>query len=486
MFSRNQEVKETEKEKEEEEEAHPLLQSYGRMQGLLKGLDEDSQDWSADLQEEVNSIGYKKGLLNRIHVRKGGEFFEALKDAKSTPYDPAEFDVEEADHDDARLDTNLGLLLSTVELAQARSDQRAQKLQASFVHLQAVQKAMVEKEGLRFEGETGLTRLQARVLELQNQQVKLRAALVEKKKTIVLNDKEAELTPEELRRKYEGEMQGRGNKLRRDMAAKSAAMQEAASQQVAMEQMCEEVRGDLQLLLKDLEDEEQNPKGHFAKTDNPIRQFRASIIELRGEQSEGAEEWSKAQAGRGTTSIFGDSFDGLISDQHVQDAQRAHLDMLQTHAGLVSAEEGLQAIVQGQGLLLEGVDKTEEAKMLERLKRRTVDQQAKIDSDEKRILALQLELDIKDSERDKAKAEMGGRHTRVDLQTAGAPEWGRADDSGSGGSSSEGEKSQMPFDFGGEESFQVASARKTYAKYFEEAGSDSDEQHQHRGRSSQD
>lgn len=366
-------VEDEEEQVPEVSEADELLSSYARIKALLSGFENESSEWSSFLYEELNDPT-KSNLLNKLNVHDDdAEFFSILKNVNHVSDRSSEFEYGQDLLDPFKLDNELDALLNSVEIAKVKSVSRAERLQAGFRKVKSAQELVVSKIVRKLKTEAGLTRIETKVREHNELIDRLTNTLAEKNQTIITNNKEKELSADELRHKHERETEEKIRDMVQTIEVKTKELSVVTSTHGRLKSEYSNLQNRLGMLLHELDVEEKAATMDASRVAvNPVMRFRASIY--RNAASKGA-----------TTNLFGDVSSGTITKELVGDSQRA-LDeafekQQQLYAATAASEERTQALRKELTQLMQ----SEENKALDRLKKVCDNLQVKIQSDEQRV-----------------------------------------------------------------------------------------------------
>lgn len=362
-----------------------VLDSFTKLSSLLRQFENDNTEWSNDLYEELNNP-VKQNLVNRIHVQdRGNEFFQLLGAIDDMPDRSEEFEYSQELLNPFKLDKELTVLLSHVDKVKIKSSRRMEKLHSSFGKVKNAQAAVIDRIVKRIRVDTGLSILETKVEEYTKQVDNLKASLIEKRQIIQRNNREKDLSAEELRHKHERETEDRVRLLMADIESRNKELALLSSAHDALTNSSANLQNDLGVLIHQLEVEERTAPLNTAPpvSMNPAQRFRASIY--RHAASKGK-----------TPALFADVSSGAITKELVVDAQKALEEAFEKqqslYTSITATDERIVALRKELTVLMQ----SEENKALDRLKKVCDNLQVKIQSDEQRIkvmatLVLQME-----------------------------------------------------------------------------------------------
>lgn len=363
-----------------------VLESYAKINTLLRRFELDSTEWSNELYEELNDP-IKQNLVNRINVQDGeNEFFSILETIDHMPDRSDEFEYSPELLNPFKLDNELATLLSHVDQVKIKSSRRMEKLHASFGKVKNAQEAVIDRIVKRIREDTGLTRIETRVEEYVDQVAILKATLNEKRSTIQRINREKDLSAEELRHKFEGETEERVRVLMNSIEQKNLDLVNSIATHEALNNSNANLQKDLSVLIHQLGVEERTAPLDNAPLAamNPAQRFRASI-------------YRNATAKGVSTDLFNaDVSSGAITEELVVDSHKALEEAFEKQQALYASMTEADARIVAQRKELATLMQSEENKALDRLKKVCDNLQVKIQSDEQRVkvmaaLVLQME-----------------------------------------------------------------------------------------------
>jgi hypothetical protein len=461
MMDDEEDVPEVEDEIEEQEEG--VAEAYARLNALLRSYDLETVQWSNELSEELSDLT-KQNLINRVNVHDAdAEIFQVLGSIDHAKDRSDDFNFRDELLNPNKLDNDLIALMSTVDIAKSTSTSRMQKLKSAFSRVKNAQKMVVDKTTKRIRIESGVTKVEARVEELKEQVADLRNALQEKKETIQRNNRDKSLSADELRRKYESEMEDRIRSLVASVEQKNKDLAAFTATNDKLGGRTQNMHNELGKLLQDLEKEERaGAADTSAVSTDPLHRFRASMY--RHANTKGAAHFVDVSAGVITKELVGDSQKALETAFARQ--QELYSQMAETEEKTIRMRRELTSLLQ-----------SEEHKALERLKKVCDNLQVKIQSDEQRVkvmagLVQQMQkgeakaehqprirktvMDLAKNSKDKPAAD-GNLRTRARKHPASVADNGLDE-----------EEEVMPLvrDFGDKETISMKLHRRLYAQYF--------------------
>ena len=349
-----------------------VMETYLRLNTLLREFDLETNDWSSELREELNNP-IKQNLLNRMNLHDDdNEFWKTLSSIDHAPDRSSNFNFRPELLNVHQLDNEMNILFSNVHIAKENSSMRMERLNAGFERVKETQQSTVDDVIKRIRREVGLTKIENRVNELKEQIVTLNNSLEDKKETIQRNNREKLLTAEELRVKYEQDVEERVRNLIATMEQKNKALTTLTSSNEKLKAKNSNLQTDLGKLLSDLEAEERTGNLEVSTAVDPVKRFRASI-------------YRHANAKGTDTSLFGDITAGTITEAIISDSQKALEEAFQKQQELYRDLAGTEERVLGMRKELTALLQSEENKALERLKKVCDNLQVKIQSDEQRV-----------------------------------------------------------------------------------------------------
>jgi myosin heavy subunit len=356
----------------DEDRPEEVVDAFARISALLRGYDDDTTEWAQELREELNDLT-KQNLINRINVHDAdSEFLGLLSSIDQVPDRSEEFNYRQELLNPYKLDNELLSLLSHVESAKTQSSKRMEKLHVGFERVQHAQKTVVDKIIKQVRQEAGLPKLEEREGELKDQVAKLQQTLKEKKETIQRNNREKQLSAEELRKKYEQETEDRVRNVVTTIEQKTKQLATLTAANEKLKGSQSTVQNDLGKLLQELGQEEKAAAAEAGAAMNPLHRFRASV-------------YRHANVKGASTNLFADMSSGTITKELVGDSNRAleeafakqqelFQQITEKEQSILSQRKELTALLQG-----------EEHKALERLKKVCDNLQVKIQSDDQRV-----------------------------------------------------------------------------------------------------
>jgi hypothetical protein len=356
----------------DEDRPEEVVDAFTRISALLRGYDADTTEWAQELREELNDLT-KKNLINRINVHDAdSEFLGLLSSIDQVPDRSEEFNYRQELLNPYNLDNELLSLLSHVESAKTQSSKRMEKLYVVFERVQHAQKTVVDKIIKQVRQEAGLPKLEEREGELKDQVATLQQTLKEKKETIQRNNREKQLSAEELRKKYEQETEDRIRTVVTTIEQKTKELATLTAANEKLKGSQSTVQNDLGKILQELGQEEKAAAAEVGVAMNPVHRFRASV-------------YRHANAKGASTNLFADMSSGTITKELVGDSNKALEEAFAKQQELFQQITEKEQSILSQRKELTTLLQGEEHKALERLKKVCDNLQVKIQSDDQRV-----------------------------------------------------------------------------------------------------
>ncbi len=196
---------EEEKPEVEELTAHEeLTKSYLAISTLVNNIDITNSEWMNELLDELNDP-IKENLISKIkNANNDTELIDTLmkmqKEEEVLQIENQYFDIDQLQRD-------LMQVVSLVETAKVRGSKRMDVLFSSFQALQQTQKNIITKSINKYVHDCNYHKLDSKIIEEEAMVQKLKTNIMEKKYIFNMKKAETNMSVEDLRHKYETDIE---------------------------------------------------------------------------------------------------------------------------------------------------------------------------------------------------------------------------------------------------------------------------------------
>jgi len=424
-----------------------FLHSYEQASHLLKDFDRTTAEWLFELKNELQIMPIVGQLSNMSIFEETNVFLNLLDSVSvncvdhSVEIESEQRAVDEGDvfafdrgidfegsdansESDSNSQRQQGFsqyfldVMDNVNHAKERLASRFNKMKQSFNHLKDVQKSTVERSIGKFKRDTGFDKLEQQLEENDYQLLKFQTMLKERRR-LVEEHKQAhrDLTIQEIRAKFEGELQEKIKQLILQVERKTNELHDLEVSHGILKQSIAKLNIDLSVLLLDVEAEErrnfvdmkqQEALSLAAATMSSEPPYSAGVEEDNSDSSSTGYHPSAYTSGGSVpfkyrdvhAVLFNTDSNGIITEEHLSDSKSVLSQVADEQARLSE----LIAVMEERNMKLtrklRDLPRSDESRGIDRLKKRIVELESNLKANEDRYKVMsKLHFRVKDDQR---------------------------------------------------------------------------------------
>lgn len=424
-----------------------FLHSYEQASHLLKDFDRTTAEWLFELKNELQIMPIVGQLSNMSIFEETNVFLNLLDSVSVNCVDHSiEIESEQRAVDDGDVfafdrgidyensDANSESdsisqrqqgfsqyfldVMDNVNHAKERLASRFNKMKQSFNHLKDVQKSTVERSIANFKRETGFDKLEQQLEENDYQLLKFQTMLKERRRQVEEHKKtHRDLTIQEIRAKFEGELQEKIKQLILQVERKTNELHDLEVSHGILKQSIDKLNIDLSVLLLDVEAEER--RNFVDMKQQAALSVAATTMSSEPPSSAGVDEdnsdssstgyYPSAYTSGGSVPtkfrdvhaiLFNTDSNGIITEEHLSDSN----SVLSQAAGEQARLSELIAAMEERNMKLtrklRDLPRSDESRGIDRLKKRIVELEGNLKANEERYKVMsKLHFRMKDDQR---------------------------------------------------------------------------------------
>ena len=428
---------------------HELFQhSYEQASHLLKDFDRTTVEWLFELKNELQIMPIVGQLSNMSIFEETNVFLNLLDSVSASCVDHSmeieseqravdDGDVFASDKDidyegsevnsenDSNSQRQQGFsqyfldVMDNVNQAKDRLANRFNKMKQSFNHLKDVQKSTVERSIVKFKRDTGFDKLEQQLEESDYQLLKFQTMLKERRRQVDEHKKaHRDLTIQEIRAKFEGELQEKIKQLILQVERKTNELHDLEVSHGILKQGIDKLNIDLSVLLHDVEAEERR---NFVDRKQAALSVAAATTSSELPSSACMEDEGNSNSSSSSTDnssggsvpskfrdvhaiLFNTDSNGIITEEHLSDSKSVLSQVTDEQARLGE----LIAVMEERNMKLtrklRELPRSDESRGIDRLKKRIVELESNLKANEGRYkLMSKLHFRMKDDQRSQHK-----------------------------------------------------------------------------------